>query len=274
MSAGNELEAFVMRARAIAIEAGALQLASLGQVAPEFKGLRELVTELDRASEELICTQLLGSFPDHDIYAEESHRRDDRRSPYRWIIDPLDGTTNYTHGLPIFAVSLGLERRSPDGSSEIVGAVIHTPAIGETFHAWKGGGAWLGERRLSVSPAQRLIDAVLATGFSYVIDRTENDNLDNWAKLSLKTRGVRRMGAAAVDLAYVAAGRFAGFWEMHLQPYDVAAGALLVREAGGRVTDMKGGDDWLFGRQIIATNGLLHEALQESLAPVIDDGTF
>lgn len=272
-----DIAAAVKAAAAIAREAGALQLgarAGVGDVKVEFKGRVELVTEVDRASERLIVDRLLERFPDHDIYAEEGERKEERASPYRWIIDPLDGTTNFAHGLPMFCVALGLEERRGPEESAIVGAVVYAPALDEMFCARLGGGATLNGAPIRVSATDDLLDAVLATGFAYVRDETENDNVDNWRRMVFETRGLRRFGSAAIDLAYVAAGRFDAYWEMHLQPYDVAAGALLVHEAGGLVSDTEGGDEWLFGRRVIASNGRLHAAIQERLAPVVDDGTI
>src|SRR5690606_25681363 len=147
---------------------------------------------------------------------------------------------------------------------------VNAPYLGELYSARRGGGAWLERagkrRRLQVSPVATLAESVLGTGFAYVQNETPNNNLDNWSRLSPLTRGLRRMGSAALDLAWVADGRFEGFWEMHLKPYDVAAGALLIEEAGGRVTDMFGGSDWLEGQHLVATNGLIHDALMRELA--------
>lgn len=274
MTTNNSLDlaATIAWVAELAREVGAFQRQSIGQPTIEFKGIRELVTAVDRQSEEMIVEALLKRFPSHDIFGEESHRKDEGQSPYRWIIDPLDGTTNYAHSLPIYCVSIGLERRHDDGHSDIVGSVIYAPALDQCFTAWRGGGSFMNGEPIHVSKTEALIDSVLATGFAYVRDKTANDNLANWCHLLKNTRDLRRFGSAALDLAYVAMGRFDGFWEYHLQPYDVAAGALLVQEAGGQVTDTEGGDQWLFGRRIIASNGPLHALIQAELKPVVEDG--
>jgi myo-inositol-1(or 4)-monophosphatase len=249
--------------------AGKLQLEGLtSRPAISLKSPRELVTPVDHACEALIIDRIQKTYPDHGYFAEEGHTRAGR---FRWIVDPVDGTTNYAQRLPLFSVSIGLEEV---GRGIVVGVVL-APYLDELFYARLGGGAFLvrgGEtRRLEVSRTARLADAVLATGFAYVQNDTPNHNLDNWARVSRITRALRRYGSAALDLAYVADGRFDAFWEMHLKPYDVAAGVLLIREAGGRVTDMFLGDDWLEGQTFISSNGHIHEELARELAPVQAD---
>lgn len=262
----DELLAF---ARDVARGAGALQLAGLStQPQIDFKGRRELVTPVDHACEAYVIGRIQASYPEHGFFAEEGHSAP---GSWRWIVDPIDGTTNFSQRLPAFCVSLALE--DPDG---VALGVVHAPYLGETFFGRRGGGAWFqrGEqppRPARVSATAAVADAVLATGFAYVRNESPNHNLDNWRAVSMEARGLRRMGSAAIDLAYVADGRFDGFWEMHLKPYDVAAGALLIQEAGGRVTDMFGGDDWLEGQSIVATNGPVHEPLRALLAPVAPD---
>jgi myo-inositol-1(or 4)-monophosphatase len=254
----------------VAREAGALQLRELWRPQPvELKSWRELVTPVDRACEELIHRRVRAAWPDHGFLMEEGHVSEG--GPWRWIVDPVDGTTNYARRLPAFAVSIGLEH-----AGRIVVAAVYAPYFDELYSARRGGGAWLerrGEapRRLDVSRVESLGEAILGTGFAYVQNETPNDNLDNYARLSKLTRGLRRMGSAALDLAWVADGRFDGFWEMHLKPYDVAAGALLIEEAGGVVTDMFGGQDWLEGQTIVATNGRIHAAVRAQLSPVRPD---
>lgn len=267
--ADDELDELLDFARELAREAGRIQLDGLERPpAIEFKGRRELVTEVDRACEQAIVAGIQRRYPEHGYLAEEGHEKDAGAQRYRWIVDPLDGTTNYAHGLPLFSVSIGLEEV---GRGVVLG-VVHAPYLDEVFYGRRGGGAFLrhgmaAPRRLGVSTTTDLMDAVLATGFAYVLNESPNTNLDNWSRLAFRTRGLRRYGSAALDLAYVAAGRFDGFWEMHLKPYDVAVGALLIQEAGGRVTDMQGGDDWLEGQHFVASNGHLHEAIRAELAP-------
>lgn len=266
----HELEELLAFAVELARAAGDLQLEMLDRPHPvELKSWRELVTPVDRACEDLIHQRVRGAYPEHGFLMEEGHAEE--RGPWRWIVDPVDGTTNYSKRLPAFAVSIGLEH-----AGKIVVAAVNAPYVGELYSARRGGGAWLERankprRRLAVSPVTTLTESILGTGFAYVQNETPNNNLDNWARLSPLTRGLRRMGSAALDLAWVADGRFEGFWELHLKPYDVAAGALLVEEAGGRVTDMFGRQDWLEGQTIVATNGLIHDALMRELAPVRPD---
>lgn len=226
-----------------------------------FKGKRNLVTVADSESEEYIVSRIRSAYPEHAVLAEEN-TRDEKKSSFQWIVDPLDGTINYAHGHPFFCVSIALAR---DG--EVILGVIHAPLLGETYHAQSGEGAYLGERRLSVSKSEKLIDSLLATGFAYVREETLSNNLKNFNALTLKARGVRRYGSAAIDLAYVAAGRLDGFWEMYLAPWDVAAGSLLVAEAGGKVTDISGGADYVYGQNIVASNGLIHDLIRENLGP-------
>ena len=246
-------------AETAAREAGELLLGYLGRI-PEGaiarkSARRDLQTEADLASERCLVAGLRQAFPDHAIEAEEEVRDapDDRP---RWFLDPLDGTVNFVHRLPCFAVSMALY---VGGRPEA--AVVHAPRLGETFTAARGGGAHQDGAPLSVSPATELAESVLATGFPYRLGELAHDNLRNFCALSYEVRGLRRMGSAALDLAYTAAGRFDGFWELHLAPHDVAAGALLVREAGGVVTDAAGGEGWLRGGSLIAAGPALHRAL-------------
>lgn len=228
---------------------------------------RELVTHADRAAELRVVGGLQRRFPGHGILAEEGvltiagERSSDNE--WLWVVDPLDGTTNFVHGIPMFAVAIGLCHRG----TPVLG-VVHAPALGDTYLGRRGGGSWRWSRdgsrqRLRVSPTAELADALLATGFSY--HRNEpgrDDNLGRIARALPVCRDLRRLGSAELDLCLCAAGTFDGYWELDLQPYDMAAGALLVREAGGVVGDLRGGDDWLFGGRILASNGVLHEALR------------
>ena len=250
-------------ARRAAREAGELLLGYYGRLDGNRLGHksapRDLVTEADLASEHLLVRRLRAAFPDHRIEAEEEVQDRDDGAP-RWFVDPLDGTVNFVHGLPSFAVSIGLY---VDGVPEV--AVVHAPMLRETFAAVRGGGATRDDTALSVSGASRLGDAVLATGFPYRRNELAHNNLANFARFFPDVRGMRRMGSAALDLAYTAAGRLDGYWELHLSPYDVAAGALLVREAGGVVTDADGGEDWLRGGSIVAAGPALHPHLLERI---------
>ncbi len=220
---------------------------------------RDLVTDADHAAEAVILAHLRRSCPGDAIVSEESAARATPGSR-TWIVDPLDGTVNFAHGIPCFAVSIGLvvEGRPTVG-------VIHAPVLGEVHAGVADGGATLNGQAVRVSATAELADAVFATGFAYDIERLADDNLDNLAAVAKASRGIRRLGSAALDLAWVACGRLDGFWELHLSPWDVAAGGVLVRAAGGRVTDMAGGDDWLFGRHLAATNGAVHGALLGTL---------
>jgi len=245
---------------------GEILLEHLGKLDPESirtkSSSRDLVTIADLASEREIVGRLRATFPEHSIEAEEETKdQDDGDARPRWFIDPLDGTVNYVHGLPLFGVSIALYSRG-----EPVVAVVHVPRLAETFQARRGHGCFLGAARLSVSSAAALSESVLATGFPYRRNELPNDNLANFAGVFHSVRGLRRMGSAAIDLAFTAAGRLDGFWELHLSPHDVAAGALLVREAGGIVTDMDGGGDWLRGGHIVASGPHIHARLLERVS--------
>jgi myo-inositol-1(or 4)-monophosphatase len=219
----------------------------------------DLVTEMDQRSERFIVERLLGAFPDHGVLAEEGGATRGR-SEYRWVIDPLDGTTNYAHGLPIFAVSVALEHA---GVVEL--GVAYDPTRDECFVAERGRGAALGGEPIRVSTTPSLDGALLVTGFPYDIRTTEETNLPEYAALSVRAQAVRRLGSAVLDLCYVACGRFDGFWELALGPWDMAAGGLIVQEAGGRVTNVRGGPWRLDGPGILASNGLLHDAILSGL---------
>jgi myo-inositol-1(or 4)-monophosphatase len=222
---------------------------------------RDLVTDADRAAEAAVLGRLRAEFPGDAIVSEESAADPQRGARRAWIVDPLDGTVNFAHGIPLFSVSVALVE---DGRP-VVG-VVHAPLLGETFEGVPGDGASRNGTPIRVSATSDLADALLATGFAYDLENLPDDNLDNLARVAKRARGVRRLGSAALDLAWVAAGRLDGFWELHLSPWDVAAGAALVAAAGGRVTDFAGGGDWLHGRHVAATNGAFHAALLASLA--------
>ena len=230
----------------------------------ESKGLHDLVSYVDKESEKMIIDQLSKILPESGFIAEEgtSSRHGER---YNWVIDPLDGTTNYIQGVPIYAVSIGLL----DGDELVVG-VVYEVGLDECFYAWKEGGAYLNGEPITVSERDDIHDALLATGFPY----SNFDQLDEYLALLKWTmtnaRGVRRLGSAATDLAYVACGRFDAFWEYDLKPWDVAAGALIVREAGGVVTDFNGGNNYIFSGEIIASNALLADLMLEKVGNFMD----
>jgi myo-inositol-1(or 4)-monophosphatase len=227
------------------------------------RGPADLVTRADRMAEDVIVGVLQERCPGHGILAEEGTVR--AGGPYRWIVDPLDGTTNFAHGVPLFAVSVALAR-----DDELVAGVVYHPPLDELFVAERGGGAYLrrgdGPQRLRVSEVASVADAVVATGLPYQIRET-GVNIAQIQRLMRTAIEVRILGAAALHLAYVAAGRVEAFWEPGLNPWDVAAGALLVEEAGGRVTDMRGRPFGLDCRDVLATNGRVHEEMVALLAP-------
>ena len=253
------------RELSVAVEAaqaaGRLLMEKFGRpIQAVHKGAIELVTEMDTASERLIFKTIQEAFPDDGLLSEEAPPEHLER-PRRWIIDPLDGTTNYAHGFPIFAVSIALE---VDGS--LVVGVVEDPVHRETFTATSGAGAFLNGEPIRVSSASKLAESLLATGFPYDIHTTEVNNLDHFENFVRLALAVRRPGAAAIDLAYTACGRFDGFWELKLKPWDVAAAVLLVVEAGGRASDFAGGPPDIYLPEIVASNGLIHEAMLEVLS--------
>jgi myo-inositol-1(or 4)-monophosphatase len=249
---------------ALARAAGTMLRDELGRARRvAFKGSPvNLVTEMDPRAEALLVDGLRGEFAEDAILAEERGRLPGR-SGRRWIVDPLDGTTNYAHGVPVFAVSIALE---VDG--QVTLGVIHDPNQRETFVAERGRGAWLEDTRLTVSATTRLDESLLATGLPYDIRDTADTNLAEFGAFSLRSQGVRRMGSAVLYLAYVAAGRIDGYWELRLGPWDAAAGWLMVEEAGGRVTDLAGGPIDLESPRIVASNGAIHDQMLAVLRAV------
>ena len=227
------------------------------------KGAIDLVTEVDLECERMCRTTIADRFPDHDILAEEMGATSAARTPsrYRWVFDPLDGTTNYAHGLPIFCSSLALEI---DGRAEV--GAIYDPTRRELFTAERGLGARLNGAPLGVSRTGVLGDALLVTGFPYDVQKQAGDLVALFGEFLGRARAVRRLGSAALDLCYVAAGRFEGFWEQHLKAWDVSAGALIVAEAGGRVTGMDGSPFDPAAGHLIASNGRLHAEMQAIIA--------
>ena len=259
MSESSYRESFIPAMSAIAREAGALLMQYFHQgLKIEYKGEADLVTAADRASEALIRERVGKQFPSHDVMGEEQGLKD-RGSEYRWYVDPLDGTTNFAHGYPVFAVSMALEHRSRDTETRIAG-VVYDPTRDELFTAEKGVGAQLNSKPIHVSKMAQLKECLVATGFPSH-KRHKNPNIFFYHQIALKTHGVRRAGSAALDLCNVACGRFDGFWEFNLNPWDTAAGALLVEEAGGRVSRFDGSGFELNSRETLASNGLVHDAL-------------
>ena len=220
----------------------------------------DLVTEVDRACEALIVSAIREEFPADAILAEEGGVGAAPGAEFCWVVDPLDGTTNFAHGFPRFCVSIGIERRD-----ERVIGVVYDPLLDERFEAVRGGGAWLGPRRLAVSRESEFGRGLFATGFPYDVHESDDDNLEAFANVVKSARGIRRDGSAALDLCYVAAGRVDGYWERKLHAWDVAAGILIVEEAGGRVSDESGGTVDRSGHEVVATNGPLHTSLLEKI---------
>lgn len=225
----------------------------------ENKGLHDLVSYVDKESEKQIINQLSSLLPESGFIAEEG-TSDKHGERFNWVIDPLDGTTNYIQGIPIYAVSIGLL----DGD-ELVSGVVYEVGRDECFYAWKDGGAYLNGEPIHVSERGDIHDALLATGFPYNNFSKLDQYLEFLKWTMTEARGVRRLGSAATDMAYVACGRFDAFWEYDLKPWDVAAGTVIVKEAGGVVTDYKGGNDFLFGREIVASNKLIDKIILEKI---------
>jgi myo-inositol-1(or 4)-monophosphatase len=259
----SEREAILATAMRLARAAGAIQRRCYeGELQIQTKSASiDLVTEVDRRCEALIVDSLRRERARDAILAEEGGGSDRAHAEWRWIIDPLDGTTNYAHGYPRFCVSIGVEHR---GEREL--GVVYDPLLDELYHAVRGGGAFLNGRRLRVSLQANLADALLATGFAYDIRTSSDDNIAQFTRFLKTSRAVRRDGSAALDLCYVAAGRFDGFWEFKLHPWDVAAGFLMVEEAGGRISDARGGAAMRSGAESVASNGRIHDAMLRVLA--------
>lgn len=222
----------------------------------EYKSPINLVTEADHAAEQCVIDCIRAQYPAHGFLAEERGRLDQGSSPYVWIIDPLDGTTNFAHGFPAYCVSIGLEYEG-----ECIVGVVYDPTRDELFSATRGGGARLNGHPLHVSKTAILDQALLVTGFAYDIRDTPQNNLDHFVRFALHAQGIRRTGSAALDLCYVAAARFDGFWEVKLNPWDMAAGTVILREAGGHITNFHGETHSLYGQELVASNGHIHSAM-------------
>ena len=252
---------YLPEVEAIAREAGALLMGYFaGHVTIEYKGDVDLVTEADRAAEKMIVERLRSRWPEHGIVGEEG-ARSAPGADYRWYVDPLDGTTNFAHGYPVFCVSIGLVRNATvEKDEQLEVGVLYDPTRDEMFSAQRGQGATLNGKPIHVSKTKTLAESILGTGFPSH-KRHKNPNIHFYHQITLRSHGLRRAGSAALDLANVACGRYDGFWEFNLNPWDTAAGALLVQEAGGLVTRFDGAPFRLDSREVLATNGLIHQEL-------------
>lgn len=225
----------------------------------EMKGALDIVTEMDMYVEDLIIKRLKHAFPDHGILTEESDEQK-TSSGFRWIIDPLDGTTNYAHAYPVFCVSIALEK---DG--DVILGVVYNPMLDELFTSEKGGGAYLNDKKIQVSKVKDLNTSLLATGFPYDIRTSSNNNISHFSNFAVRVQAIRRAGSAALDLCYLACGRFDGFWELKLKPWDIAAAGLIIKEAGGVLSDFKGKPFSIHFPETLASNGLIHKEMLEVL---------
>jgi myo-inositol-1(or 4)-monophosphatase len=243
-----------------AIKSGAFIKDSVGKVKRiSYKGRINIVTDVDRKAEDIIIKKIKAAFPDHSILSEE--RGPTRgRSQFKWVVDPLDGTTNFAHGFPFFSVSIALEEEG-----RIILGVIYDPMRNELFFAERQKGAYLDKKRIAVSAKRRLRDSFLVTGFAYNIKEAADNNVGNFENFLMRALAIRRVGSAAIDFAYVACGRFDGYWELNLHPWDCAAGALIVEEAGGKVTRLDGGPYSHYDRDVLASNGLIHKQMVDVL---------
>lgn len=220
-----------------------------------YKGAVDIVTDFDNRAQDMIFKSLSNHFPEHDFLAEEN-LSEEKGSDFCWIIDPIDGTTNYAHNFPVFCVSIAMAFEN-----EIKLGVIYDPMREEMFTAVKDNGAVLNKKRIHVSSVRELDKSLLATGFPYDLRESRVNNFDHFLNFATRVQGIRRGGSAALDLCYVACGRFDGFWELKLQPWDVAAGRVIVLEAGGRVSDFQNYETGLSAEETLATNGLIHEQM-------------
>ena len=232
-----------------------LDLLKIGDI--ELKDEHNFVTYVDRNSEAMLVEELSSLIPGCGFIAEENDYGIND-SELKWIIDPLDGTTNFVHGIPLFAISIALME-----GDKVIAGVVHEVNRVESFYSWGGGKAFLNGKEIRVSSARKLKDSLLVTGFPYIRDHILDRYMDLFKAYISRSQDLRRLGSAATDLAYVAAGRFEGFYEISLNPWDVAAGSFLVQQAGGKVTDFQGGDDFIFGRSLVASNGCVHEEMLE-----------
>ncbi|MDN2565332.1 inositol monophosphatase [Aquibium sp. A9E412] len=250
------VQAAIKAGRALARDFGEVQ-----NLQVSLKGPGDYVTQADRRAEDILYNELSRARPGYSFLMEERGAIEGQDSQHRWIVDPLDGTTNFMHGIPIFSVSIALERQG-----QLVAGLVYNPAMDELYTAERGGGAFMNDRRLRVAARRRLSDAVVGTGIPHLGRGRHGQALLDLRHVMPETAGIRRLGSAALDLAYVAAGRFDGFWEDGLAPWDLAAGILLVREAGGFATDRKGGQAIFDSGSVVAGNDAIHGALLSALA--------
>ena len=226
----------------------------------DYKSEKNIVTAIDKTAEKAIFEVIKEKFPNHSILSEEEGE-ESRDSNFKWVIDPLDGTTNYAHGFRMFCVSIGIEK-----NGEVIFGVVYDPIANEMFTAGKNKGAFLNNEKISVSSIDSLVDSLLATGFPYDIKKNPKNNINHFSNFCFNAQAVRRAGSAALDLCYVACGRFDGFWETGLNPWDVAAAGLIVREAGGMISDFTGKDFSIYKRETLASNGKIHKEMMKILS--------
>ena len=245
-----------------ALAAGRIQKERIDRIGEiQYKGEIDLVTEVDLLCEKEILGRIRKQFPDHAVLAEESGKTEGS-ADHQWVVDPLDGTVNYAHGYPCYSVSIGYRQ-----ADDVVVGVVYNPSLDELFVAEKGKGATLNSKPIHVSAITDLKKSLLVTGFAYEAHNVNDNNLDHFTNFIKGGHAVRRAGSAALDLCYTAMGRFEAFWELHLNPWDVAAGLLIVREAGGKVTRFDGSPSNIHDREILATNGQVHPAMMAMLSP-------
>jgi len=251
---------FLEAARGAAFEAGGMLRSGMDEGREiSYKGVVDLVTNFDHRAQELIFDRLAAAFPGHGFLAEEDLSRGEE-GEFRWVFDPLDGTTNYAHRFPVFTVSIALEHQG-----RVILGVVYDPMRNEMFQAVEREGAFLNGRRIRVSAVADLNRSLLATGFPYDLRESPVNNIAHFSHFLIRAQAIRRCGSAAMDLCYVACGRFDGFWELKLKPWDHAAGALIVREASGRVSDFEGGEFEISSQESLASNGLIHKAMIQVL---------
>jgi myo-inositol-1(or 4)-monophosphatase len=246
----------------VAHEAGLIQKKYHGKlikIGYKGTGKNDVVTEVDKKCEAYIVKQLNKAFPDYAVLAEEGTNVDSK-VPYKWIIDPLDATVNYSHGHPVFAVSIGLEYKG-----KVIAGACYSAMLDEMYYAEKGKGAFLNGKKIQVSQTKSLETALLCTGFAYDVKTNPDNNLNNFAKFIMNSQALRRDGSAVIDLCYVACGRYEGFWELNLKPWDVAAATLIIQEAGGKVTRFDGSKYSIYGNQVLASNGKVHKEMMHVL---------